>query len=159
MEHLYWLYPDLQQMASGGGGQLAQHEITKPDGSKESSNDEEESGEEGGEEGGEEKQGFGESSEEDEDEEEEEEEMKEEVEAQELGHALIDLEKLAASLSSPKSQVVKGAVPVNKSKPQTPKGPKVDGKPTELASNPEELENKKKQDTGLVKTGKNWFDQ
>jgi hypothetical protein len=51
MEHLYWLYPDLQQMASGGGGQLAQHEITKPDGSKESSNDEEEGGEEGGEEG------------------------------------------------------------------------------------------------------------
>ena len=47
MEHLYWLYPDLQQMASGGGGQLAQHEITKPDGSKESSNDEEGS-EEGG---------------------------------------------------------------------------------------------------------------
>ena len=47
MEHLYWLYPDLQQMASGGGGQLAQHEITKPDGSKESSNDEEEGGEEG----------------------------------------------------------------------------------------------------------------
>ncbi len=45
------LYPDLQQMASGGGGQLAQHEITKPDGSKESSNDEEEGGEEGGEEG------------------------------------------------------------------------------------------------------------
>lgn len=44
MEHLYWLYPDLQQMASGGGGQLAQHEITKPDGSKESSNDEEEGG-------------------------------------------------------------------------------------------------------------------
>lgn len=41
MEHLYWLYPDLQQMASGGGGQLAQHEITKPDGSKENSNDEE----------------------------------------------------------------------------------------------------------------------
>lgn len=48
MEHLYWLYPDLQQMASGGGGQLAQHEITKPDGSKESSDDEE-----GGEEGSE----------------------------------------------------------------------------------------------------------
>ncbi len=47
MEHLYWLYPDLQQMASGGGGQLAQHEITKPDGSKESSNDEEEGGDEG----------------------------------------------------------------------------------------------------------------
>jgi hypothetical protein len=47
MEHLYWLYPDLQQMTSGGGGQLAQHEITKPDGSKESSNDEEEGGEEG----------------------------------------------------------------------------------------------------------------
>ena len=53
MEHLYWLYPDLQQMAGGGGGQLAQHEITKPDGSKESSNDKEEEGgeEEGGEEG------------------------------------------------------------------------------------------------------------
>jgi hypothetical protein len=127
-------------------------------GSEEGEEEEEGGEEEGGEEeeseeeGGEEKQGFGEEGG-------EEEEMKEEVEAQELGHALIDLEKLAASLSSPKSQVVKGAVPVNKSKPQTPKGPKVDGKPTELASNPEELENKKKQDTGLVKTGKNWFDQ
>ena len=49
MEHLYWLYPDLQQMASGGGGQLAQHQITKPDGSTEDSNDEdsEESGQQG----------------------------------------------------------------------------------------------------------------
>ena len=47
MEHLYWLYPDLEEMASGGGGQLAQHEITKPDGSKESSNDDEESSNDG----------------------------------------------------------------------------------------------------------------
>jgi hypothetical protein len=47
MEHLYWLYPDMQQMAAGGGGQLAQHQITKPDGSTENSNDEEDSDEEG----------------------------------------------------------------------------------------------------------------
>jgi len=47
MEHLYWLYPDLQQMAGSGGGQLAQHQITKPDGSTENSNDEEGSDDEG----------------------------------------------------------------------------------------------------------------
>jgi len=47
MEHLYWLYPDMEQMAAGGGGQLAQHQITKPDGSTEDSNDEEGSDEEG----------------------------------------------------------------------------------------------------------------
>jgi hypothetical protein len=52
MEHLYWLYPDLQQMAAGGGGQLAQHQITKPDGSTENSNDEEGSNEEGSDEEG-----------------------------------------------------------------------------------------------------------
>jgi hypothetical protein len=47
MEHLYWLYPDMEQMAAGGGGQLAQHQITKPDGSTEDSNDEEGFDEEG----------------------------------------------------------------------------------------------------------------
>ena len=84
---------------------------------------------------------------------------KEAVEAEELGHALVDLEKLAASLHSPKSQVVKGAVPVSKGKAQTAKGGKVDGKPTEFSSNPDELENKKKQDVGGVAKGKTLLDQ
>lgn len=84
---------------------------------------------------------------------------KEAVDAEELGHALVDLERLAASLNSPKSQVVKGAVPVSKGKAQTAKGPKVDGKPSEFSSNPEELENKKKQDVGGVSKGKTLLDQ
>jgi hypothetical protein len=80
------------------------------------------------------------------------------VEAEELGTALVDLEKLSASLTSPKSQVVKGAVPVSKAKAQVPKGPKVDGTPSELKGDPEKLENKKN-DTGGVRTGKGWYEQ
>jgi len=57
MEHLYWLYPDLQQMAAGGGGQLAQHQVTKPDGSTEKSNDEEGFDEEGFDEEGSDEEG------------------------------------------------------------------------------------------------------
>ena len=83
----------------------------------------------------------------------------EEVDAEILGHSLIDLDKLAASLTSPKSQVVKGAVPVTKGKAQTTKGAKVDGKPSELSGDPEELEDKKKQDVGGVTQGKTIFEQ
>jgi len=82
----------------------------------------------------------------------------EEVEAEILGHALVDLEKLAASLTSPKSQVVKGAVPVAKGKAQVPKGGKVDGKPSEFKGSVDKLEGKNN-DTGYVKNGKNWLDQ
>ena len=27
MEHLYWLYPDMEGMAAGGGGQMGQSEV------------------------------------------------------------------------------------------------------------------------------------
>jgi hypothetical protein len=84
--------------------------------------------------------------------------MGEEVDAEELGHALVDLEKLAASLTNPKSQVVKGAVPVAKGKAQVPKGTKADGKLSELKGRGENLE-AKKNDTGYVKKDKNWYDQ
>ena len=123
-------------------------------------------GGEEGEEGEEEEEEAGAIKEEDEGEEEGSEESGEEgetsmeaVDAQELGHALIDLEKLAASLSSPKSQVVKGAVPVNKSKAQVPKGAKQDGSLSELGDQSDKLENKKNNNTGLVKTGKTIFEQ
>ena len=89
----------------------------------------------------------------------EEETPMEAVDAEEVGHALVDLEKLAASLNSPKSQVVKGAVPVNKSKAQVPKGGKHDGSLSELGDQSDKLENKKNNDTGLVKTGKTIFEQ
>ncbi len=85
--------------------------------------------------------------------------IEDEVDAEVLGHSLIDLDKLAASLTSPKSQVVKGAVPVTKGKAQVPKGAKVDGKLSELSGDPEDLENKKKQDVGGVKQGKTVFEQ
>lgn len=129
----------------------------------------EEEGEEGGEEGeegGEDENPFGESTEEEsmEDEEGDEEEGEEEpieddVDATVLGHALIDIEKLAASLTSPKSQVVKGAVPVTKGKAQLPsKGGKPDGKLTPVKGRGEKLEGKKN-DTGYVKNGKEWYNQ
>jgi len=89
----------------------------------------------------------------------EEETPMEAVDAEEVGHALVDLEKLAASLNSPKSQVVKGAVPVNKGKAQVPKGGKHDGSLSELGDQSDKLENKKNSDTGLVKTGKTIFEQ
>jgi hypothetical protein len=94
----------------------------------------------------------------DEDEDEDSEEVKEEVDMEELGTALLDIEKLAASLMNPKSQVVKGAVPVAKGKAQVPKGAKVDGKPSELGDKSDTLQSKK-QDTGYVKKGKAWLDQ
>lgn len=116
------------------------------EGSEEAGEEEEGGEEEAGEEQGEENPFGGDMS-------------KEAVEAEELGHALVDLERLAASLHSPKSQVVKGAVPVSKGKAQTAKGGKVDGKPTEFSSNPDELENKKKQDVGGIAKGKTLLDQ
>lgn len=121
------------------------------------SSEEEQESEEGEEEGGLEEEGADSESSEG-DEESEEEVSQEAVDAQELGTALVDLEKLAASLTNPKSQVVKGAVPVNKGKAQVPKGPKVDGTPTELKGDPEKLETKKN-DTGGVRNGKGWYEQ
>jgi hypothetical protein len=81
------------------------------------------------------------------------------VEAEVEGHALVDQEKLAKGLDKPTSATVKGAVPVTKGKAQVVKGAKVDGKPSELKCNPEELANKAKQNVNGVKTGKGLFDQ
>jgi hypothetical protein len=79
------------------------------------------------------------------------------VEAEVLGHALKDVDKLAAGLN--KGHEVKGAVPVTKKAGSIVKGPKVDGKPTEFKHNPEELEDKGKQNVGGVTPGKSLFTQ
>jgi len=79
------------------------------------------------------------------------------VEAEVLGHALKDVDKLAAGLN--KGHEVKGAVPVTKKAGSIVKGPKVDGKPTEFKHNPEELEDKGKQNVGGVTPGKPLFAQ
>jgi len=132
------------------------------EGEEEGEEGEEHEEDESDEEEKEEHQEFGESTEEDDDDDDDEDEdgdvKKEEVDAQVLGHALIDLEKLAASLTSPKNQVVKGAVPVNKGKAQVPKGVKTTPRPTELKGKGESLQSKKV-DTGYVKKDKNWYDQ
>jgi hypothetical protein len=120
--------------------------------------------EEGEEEGEEEPaENFGESTEKSEDDDEDEkseegDEVEEDVDAEVFGHALIDLEKLAAGLTNPKNQVVKGAVPVKKGSAQVPKGGKTNAKPTELKGKGENLQ-AKKNDTGYVKKDKNWYDQ
>jgi len=72
---------------------------------------------------------------------------------------LVDLEKLAAGLTNPKSQVLKGAVPVAKGKATVPKGSKADGEPHEVKGKGESLEKKNNQDTGYVKNGKDWYSQ
>jgi hypothetical protein len=66
----------------------------------------------------------------DESSEEGEEDLSEEsVEAEELGHALVDQEKLEAGLTKKTSNCVKGAVPVTKKSATVEKGKKVTGKP------------------------------
>ena len=79
------------------------------------------------------------------------------VEAEVLGHALKDSERLAAGLT--KGHEVKGAVPVTKKAGSVVKGPKVDGKPEVLKGNPDDLENKSKQNVGGVTPGKSLFAQ
>jgi hypothetical protein len=140
------------------GGEEEEEEFEEEE---EGGEEEEEEEEEGGEE---QENPFGESTEETDEDETDEDEMSEEpieddCDAEILGHALIDIEKLAASLSSPKSQVVKGAVPVTKGKAQLPaKGSKPDGKLTPVKGRGENLEGKKN-DTGYVKKDKNWYAQ
>ena len=144
----------------------ALEKVIGSEGGEEEEEEGEDEGESEEEEEEEEHQEFGESTEEDasdddDDDEDDDDEVKpkmEEVDAQVLGHALIDLEKLAASLTSPKNQVVKGAVPVNKGKAQVPKGVKTTPRPTELKGKGESLQSKKV-DTGYVKKDKNWYDQ
>lgn len=53
----------------------------------------------------------------------------ESVEAEELGHALVDQEKLESGLTKKGSNCVKGAVPVTKKGATVEKGKKVTGKP------------------------------
>lgn len=60
----------------------------------------------------------------------EDEDLKEEaVEADELGHALVDQEKLESGLTKKSSNCVKGAVPVTKKSATVEKGKKATGKP------------------------------
>jgi hypothetical protein len=105
---------------------------------------------------------LGESEEEEENEEgegEEETQYEEAVDAEELGHALVDSEKLNKGLNG-KSNVVTGAVPVTKkSATVPPTGKGADGK---LASHSTQSAvsklTSKKQDVGGVKVGKTLFD-
>ena len=96
--------------------------------------------------------------EEEEEEEEESSPIEDAVDAEELGHALVDLQKLSAGLSDPKSRTVKGAVPVSKGKAQTPNGKKPEGKYVPFKGNTKPLEGKKNDVNGVSK-GKAWFDQ
>jgi hypothetical protein len=84
---------------------------------------------------------------------------KEAVEAEELGHALVDQEKLQNGLNKNSSQQVKGAVPVSKKKAELPKGKKSTGKFEKLSGNPEELTSKSKQNANGVKAGEYLFNQ
>lgn len=84
--------------------------------------------------------------------------LEDSVDAEELGHALVDLQKLSAGLSDPKSRTVKGAVPVSKGKAQTPNGKKPEGKYVPFKGNTKPLEGKKNDVNGVSK-GKAWFDQ
>jgi len=127
---------------------LGEHES---DETEEEEAEEQEEGEEEGEEEEEMPSNFGKSTNEEED-------VEEEVDAEVLGHALIDLEKLAAGLTNPKAQTLKGAVPVAKGKAQTPKGSKASPEPSELKGKGENLQSKKN-DTGLVKKDKSWYNQ
>jgi hypothetical protein len=143
----------LEKVVGGDESEEEEEEEEEP-GEETEEDEEDESANEG-------PQEFGESAEGDEEDEEEENDkdvVEDDVDAEVLGHALIDLEKLAANLSSPKSQVVKGAVPVSKGKAQAPKGSKTNAQPTELKGKGENLQSKKN-DTGLVKKDKNWYDQ
>lgn len=83
------------------------------------------------------------------------------VEAEEVGHALVDQEKLNHGLNAKGSYTVKGAVPVTKKSAQTPAtGKGHDGKLK--AHSPEggvsKLTSKGSVDTKLVKVGKTIFD-
>jgi hypothetical protein len=118
---------------------------------------------EGEEEGEEESDEFGEEEGEGETEGEEggsdEDQYEESVEAEELGHALVDSEKLSKGLTG-KNNVVTGAVPVTKKSAQVPStGKGSDGKLTQHStdSGVSKLTNKKN-DVGAVKVGKTLFD-
>jgi hypothetical protein len=91
-----------------------------------------------------------------EDHEDEEELNEEEVDAEILGHSLIDQERLEGGLTKKGTYTVKGAVPVTKKSAQVVKGKKVDGKPEnfENKAGVEHLQKKSNHNAGGVKTGK-----
>lgn len=92
---------------------------------------------------------------------EEEEEVKQEaVEAEVVGHALVDAEKLNKGMNNPSNKVVKGAVPVTNKTAETPNtGKDTDGelKPHSTEPAVKKLQSKK-QDVGGVHVGKTLFD-
>ena len=87
--------------------------------------------------------------------------FKESVEAEELGHALVDQEKLEKGMNKKENKVVKGAVPVSNKKAQTPntgkgsdgqvKSHSCEGGISKLTS--------KNNNVGGVTVGKSLFDQ
>jgi hypothetical protein len=86
----------------------------------------------------------------------EEELNEEEVDAEVLGHALVDQEKLEGGLTKKGTHTVKGAVPVTKKSAQIVKGKKVDGKPEafENKAGIEHLQKQASRNVGGVKAGK-----
>ena len=91
----------------------------------------------------------------------EEDEVKEEaVEAEIVGHALVDCEKLNKGMNNPSNKVVKGAVPVTSKNAETSKGATdADGELKQHSTEPaiKKLQSKK-QDVGAVHVGKTLFD-
>lgn len=91
----------------------------------------------------------------------EEEELKQEaVEAEVVGHALVDAEKLNKGMNNPANKVVKGAVPVTSKTAETAQGAKdADGELKQHSTEPavKKLQSKK-QDVGAVHVGKTLFD-
>jgi hypothetical protein len=91
----------------------------------------------------------------------EEEEVKQEaVEAEVVGHALVDVEKLNKGMNNPSNKVVKGAVPVTNKTAETPNtGKDTDGELKQHSTEPavKKLQSKK-QDVGGVHVGKTLFD-
>lgn len=91
----------------------------------------------------------------------EEEEVKQEaVEAEVVGHALVDTEKLNKGMNSPSNKVVTGAVPVTNKTAETPQtGKDSDGELKQHSTEPavKKLQSKK-QDVGGVHVGKTLFD-
>lgn len=83
---------------------------------------------------------------------------KEAVDAEELGHALVDSEKLSSGLTG-KNNVVSGAVPVTKKSAQTPTtGKGADGKISQHSTDSGVSKlTSKKNDVGAVKVGKTLF--
>lgn len=85
----------------------------------------------------------------------------EEVDAEILGHALVDQEKLEAGQTKKSVFTVKGAVPVTKKKATVVKGKKVTGKPENHSTEPavNSLTSKSSINVGGVQVGKDLYDQ